>query len=61
MTVRLDKGVGMKKDSEYAKKRDVKDHLAKLLSMSVGAGETKVIYMAQAYSMMVNGGKQITP
>jgi penicillin-binding protein 1A len=29
--------------------------------MSLGAGETKLINMASAYSMMVNGGKKVEP
>lgn len=61
MTVRLAQDIGMDKVAEYAKKFGVNDHLPHLLSMSLGAGETRVIDMAQAYGMMVNGGKKITP
>ena len=61
MTVRLAQDVGMDKVAEYAKKMGVNDHLPHLLSMSLGAGETKVINMATAYGIMVNGGKKAEP
>lgn len=61
MTVRLAQDVGMDKVADYAKKFGVNDHLPHLLSMSLGAGETHVVDMAQAYAMMVNGGKKIKP
>lgn len=61
MTVRLAQEVGMDKVAEYAKKMGVNDNLPELLSMSLGAGETKLINMASAYGMFVNGGKKITP
>lgn len=61
MTVRLAQDVGMDKVAEYAKKMGVNDNLPELLSMSLGAGETKLINMASAYGMFVNGGKKITP
>lgn len=61
MTVRLAQEVGMDKVAAYAKKMGVNDNLPELLSMSLGAGETKLISMASAYGMFVNGGKKITP
>lgn len=61
MTVRLAQDVGMDKVAEYAKKMGVNDHLPHLLSMSLGAGETRVINMATAYGIMVNGGKKAEP
>lgn len=61
MTVRLAQDVGMNKVSEYAKKMGVNDNLPKLLSMSLGAGESRLLNMAQAYSVIVNGGKKTTP
>ena len=61
MTVRLAQDVGMDKVAEYAKKMGVNDNLPELLSMSLGAGETKLINMVSAYGMFVNGGKKITP
>lgn len=61
MTVRLAQDIGMDKVAEYAKKMGVNDHLPHLLSMSLGAGETKLINMAAAYSIIVNGGKKVDP
>lgn len=61
MTVRLAQDLGMDKVSEYAKKLGVNDHLPELLSMSLGAGDTRLIDLSTAYGMMVNGGKQIQP
>ncbi len=61
MTVRLAQDVGMDKVAKYAKKMGVNDHLPHLLSMSLGAGETRVINMATAYGIMVNGGKKAEP
>lgn len=61
MTVRLAQDVGMDKVADYAKKMGVNDHLPHLLSMSLGAGESKVINMASAYAMIVNGGKRAEP
>ncbi len=61
MTVRLAQDVGMDKVADMAKKMGVNNDLPQLLSMSLGAGETKLINMASAYSMMVNGGKKVEP
>ncbi len=61
MTVRLAQDVGMDKVAAAAKKMGVNDNLPELLSMSLGAGETKLINMASAYGIMVNGGKKVEP
>lgn len=61
MTVRLAQDVGMDKVAHTAKKMGVNSDLPQLLSMSLGAGETKLINMVTAYSMMVNGGKKVEP
>lgn len=61
MTVRLAQDVGMDKVADYAKKFGVNNNLPHLLSMSLGAGESRVVDMAKAYGMMVNGGKNINP
>lgn len=61
MTVRLAQDVGMAKVAEYAKKMGVNPDLPELLSMSLGAGETKLINMASAYGVLVNGGKEVEP
>lgn len=61
MTVRLAQELGMDKVSEMSKRIGVNDNLPELLSMSLGAGDTKLINMVSAYSVLVNGGKKVTP
>lgn len=61
MTVRLAQDIGMDKVSAMAEKMGVNSDLPQLLSMSLGAGETKLINMVSAYSMIVNGGKKVEP
>ena len=61
MTIRLANYVGMEKVAEIVEKFGVTDHLPRLLSMSIGAGETTLLRMAAAYSVFVNGGKKVTP
>jgi penicillin-binding protein 1A len=61
MTVRLAKDIGMPLIVEYAKRFGIYDELPPVLSMSLGAGETTVLRMVTAYSMLANGGKRIKP
>ena len=61
MTVRLAQDVGMDKISAFTAKMGINKNLPKLLSMSLGAGETHLIDLTAAYAMIVNGGKKITP
>jgi len=61
MTVRLAQDIGMDKISEFSKKIGVNSQLPRLLSMSLGAGETRLIDLASAYAVIVNGGKKIAP
>lgn len=61
MTVRLAQDIGMDKVSAMAEKMGINSDLPQLLSMSLGAGETKLINMVSAYSMIVNGGKKVEP
>ena len=61
MTVRLANDMGMKLVVEYAERFGVYDHLAPYLPMALGAGETTVMRMVTAYSIMANGGKSIKP
>lgn len=58
MTVRLAQDVGMDKISAFAKRTGINDHLPELLSMSLGAGETRLIDLTSAYAEIVNGGKK---
>ncbi len=59
MTVRLAQDMGMPLITEYAKRFGVYDDLMPVLSMSLGAGETTVLRMATAYSVLANGGRQV--
>ena len=59
MTVRLARDVGMPLIAEYAKRFGIYDDLPPYLSMSLGAGETTLMRLTTAYSMLANGGKQI--
>jgi penicillin-binding protein 1A len=61
MTVRLARDVGMPLISEYAKRFGIYDDLPPYLSFSLGSGETTLMRMTTAYSMLCNGGKRIIP
>jgi penicillin-binding protein 1A len=61
MTVRLAQQVGMTKISAYAHNFGITDKMPRVLAMSLGAGETTVLRLTNAYAMLVNGGKRITP
>ncbi|MGO9428223.1 penicillin-binding protein 1A [Rhodoblastus sp.] len=61
MTVRLARDIGMPLIAEYARRFGVYDDMATYLPMSLGAGETTVMRMVTAYSMLANGGKRIKP
>ncbi|MFC0246251.1 penicillin-binding protein 1A [Falsochrobactrum ovis] len=61
MTVRLAQDMGMNIVAEYAERFGIYDKMMPVLSMSLGAGETTVLRMVTAYSVMANGGMSITP
>ncbi len=61
MTVRLAQEVGMDKISAFTRKAGINKNLPKLLSMSLGAGETRLADLTAAYAEIVNGGKKVTP
>ena len=61
MTVRLANDMGMKLVAEYAERFGVYDKLLPYLPMALGSGETTVMRMVSAYSVMANGGRQIQP
>jgi len=61
MTVRLANDMGMKLVAEYAERFGVYDKMSPVLAMSLGSGETTVMRMVSAYSVMANGGRQIRP
>jgi penicillin-binding protein 1A len=61
MTVRIAQYVGMDKIAQTAKTFGVVDNMLEVLPMALGAGETTLLRMANAYGMLVNGGKRVTP
>ncbi|WP_181703685.1 penicillin-binding protein 1A [Chthonobacter albigriseus] len=61
MTVRLAQDMGMPLVAEYAKRFGVYDNMKPMLSFSLGAGETTVLRMVNAYSMIANGGRRVQP
>ena len=61
MTVRLAQDMGMKLVAEYAERFGIYDKMMPVLSMALGAGETTVLRMSTAYSIIANGGQSITP
>ncbi|KEG22866.1 penicillin-binding protein 1A [Bartonella bacilliformis] len=61
MTVRLANDMGMKLVSEYAERFGVASKLPPYLPMALGAGETTVLKMVTAYSVIANGGRSLQP
>ncbi len=62
VTVRLAQDIGMPLISEYAKRFGVYDDLLpNYLSYALGTGETTVMRMVTAYSMIANGGHRVKP
>lgn len=61
MTVRLANAIGMDSVVETATRFGVVDQMPSLLSFALGAKETTPLRMAAAYSIIVNGGKKVTP
>ncbi len=61
VTVRLAQDIGMPMIGEYAHRFGVYDELPNYLSYALGAGETTVMRMVTAYSMIANGGRRVKP
>src|SRR5438477_580273 len=61
VTVRLAQDIGMPLIGEYAKRFGVYDELPHYLCYALGAGETTVMRMVTAYSMLANGGRRVKP
>jgi penicillin-binding protein 1A len=59
VTVRVAQDIGMPLIAEYAKRFGIYDELPNYLSYSLGAGETTVLRMVTAYSMIANGGRRV--
>ncbi|MBV9218420.1 MAG: penicillin-binding protein, partial [Methylobacteriaceae bacterium] len=61
VTVRLAQDIGMPLIGEYARRFGVYDELPNYLAYALGAGETTVMRMVTAYSMIANGGRRVKP
>ena len=61
MTVRLAQDLGMKRVAELSERLGIYDRMLPVLANSLGAGETTLLRMTAAYSMIDNGGKRIKP
>ncbi len=61
MTVRLAQNLGMHVVADYAERFGVVDDLNETLATSLGAAETTLLRLTTGYSMLVNGGKMISP
>ena len=46
---------------DYAAKFGISENLPSFLSMSLGAGETNLLSITNAYGMIINGGRKIIP
>ena len=46
---------------EISQRFKIYEEMPKLLSMSLGAGETTLLKLVNAYAMILNGGKEIQP
>jgi penicillin-binding protein 1A len=61
MTVRLSQALGIDKIIEVAKRFGIYDKLPEEYSIVLGAQETTLIRLANAYCMIDNGGKKVSP
>ena len=61
VTVRLAQEVGIDKVADTARRFGVIPNMPRVLSMSLGAGETTVMRMAAGYAAFVNGGRGVEP
>ena len=61
MTVRIAQKVGFDEISKATKNFGIYNDVPELLSVSLGAAETTLIQLTNAYCTFVNGGKKVTP
>ncbi len=61
MTVRLANDIGMARIMEYGQKFGIYEDPKPELAWVLGAGETTMMRLASAYSILINGGKRINP
>lgn len=61
MTVRLAQDMGIKKFKGLTERLGIYNNLPAVLATSLGSGETSLLRMTSAYSVLANGGKKIEP
>lgn len=61
MTARLANDIGMPAIQEVARRFNIQKAMPAYLSMALGAGETTLLNITNAYASFVNGGHQIVP
>jgi penicillin-binding protein 1A len=61
MTARIASIVGMEPIAQTIERFGIMDHTPREYSMALGTGETTLLRLTTAYSVLVNGGKRITP
>jgi penicillin-binding protein 1A len=61
MTARVASIIGMEPIAQMIERFGIMDHTPREYSMALGTGETTLLRLTTAYSMVVNGGKRITP
>lgn len=61
MTVQLALNIGINKITEVAERFDINDKLPQNFSTVLGAAETTLLRLTNAYAMLVNGGKRVDP
>jgi penicillin-binding protein 1A len=61
MTARVASIVGMEPIAQTIERFGIMDHTPREYSMALGTGETTLLRLTTAYSVLVNGGKRITP
>jgi len=61
MTVRVAQKVGFEKISKITNSFGIYDNVPELLSVSLGAAETTLAQLTNAYCSFANGGKKVTP
>ncbi len=59
MTLRLAMDVGIEKVEEFGERFGVSPDLPPHLSVAIGAGETTLLRLTNAYARLVNGGKEV--
>ena len=61
ITVRVAKKVGFDQMSKFANNFGIYNDIPEILSVSLGAAETTLVQLTNAYCTFVNGGKKVTP